>query len=69
MRRYYNVDGVPWLEWEKIRHEINSNYSKYKGLRIIAHSSVGIDDNYYIYYVENHGFDDYSLIIRVPNLD
>ncbi len=60
---------ISWKEIEKLRHEINTNYSKYEKLRIIAHSSVGLDNEYYIYYFENHGFDEYVFLIRVPNTD
>ena len=59
---------IPWLEIEKIRHEINTNYIKYKGLRVIAHPSVGLDNIYYIYYVENFGFDNFNLLGRAQNL-
>ena len=61
--------GIPKPEQEKIRHEINTYFKKYNGLKIIAHRSVGIDDCYYVYYVENHGFDDYVFLWKLPNSD
>ena len=67
---YHFADAdLPWKEREKIRHEINTCYSKYWGLPIIAHRSLGIDDRYYIYYVENHGFDEYCIFLRVDDMD
>lgn len=71
MEKYYEywMSAIPWQEEEKIRHEINTNYSRYEGLKIIAHPSVGLDNEYYIYYAENYGFDDYLIFARVPNLN
>lgn len=60
---------IPWQEKEKIRHEINSYYSRYRNVQMIMHSSIGLDDRYYIYYVKNMGYDDYIFLARVPNLD
>lgn len=55
----------PWVldanEYAKIISEINSNYEIYKGQLIAAHYSLGIDGIYYIYYFENHGFNDYNI--------
>lgn len=65
----YPEADIPWREKEKIRHEINSNYFRYKGKKIIAHPSLGIDDEYYIYYTENHGFDDINIFARVELKD
>lgn len=69
MNNYNDYLDISWKEKEKIRHEININYKKYSGLRIIAHLSVGFDNKYYIYYVENNGFDEYIFIAKVPDLD
>lgn len=66
---FYDEANLPWEEKEKIRHEINTYYSKYSGLSIIAHKSLGIDNHYYIYYVENHGFDDFRIFYRLDDLE
>ena len=57
-----------WLsaeEYKKIVSEINSNYDFYNGKMFAAHISVGIDNNYYIYYFVNRGFDDYTIVKRI----
>ncbi len=62
--------AIPVKEREKIRHEVNNLYfPKYEGLFYIAHRSVGLDCGYYIYLLENHGFDDYVFLMRYDNLD
>lgn len=57
-----------WLdpeEYSKICSEINNEYySKYMGKSIAAHCSYGIDGVPYVYWFENHGFNDYRIIIR-----
>ena len=61
---------IPRGECEKVRHEVNDlYYPKYDGLFYIAHRSVGLDYGYYIYLIENHGFDDYVFLQRYDNLD
>lgn len=61
---------IPEKEREKVRHEVNNlYYSRYHGLFFIAHKSVGLDDRYYIYLLENYGFDDYCFLARYENLD
>ena len=61
---------IPNKEREKIRHEVNSlYYPKYNGLLYIAHQSVGLDNNYYIYLIKNLGFDNYIFLERYFNLD
>ena len=66
----YNDIKVSDNELSKITHEINNlYYSKFEGLRFIAHRSVGLDNRYYIYILENNGFDNYRLITRYLNLD
>lgn len=61
---------IPGGEQEKIRHEVNNlYYPKYDGLFYIAHRSIGLDDGYYIYLIENHGFDNYVFLKRFDNLD
>lgn len=71
--RYYiykEDDTVPIKEKSKIFHELNYYFhSKYNGLPIIAHRSLGLDDHYYIYYCENHGFGEYNIFMRVEDLD
>ena len=63
-------EAIPVGEREKIRHEVNNLFfAKYEGLFYIAHRSVGVDDGYYIYLLENHGFDDYVFLARYDNLD
>ena len=51
-------------EYAKIISEINSNYDLYRGKKIAFHSSVGEDNCFYMYYFENHGFNDYNIIDR-----
>ncbi len=70
-----DTNGIPfskprfWLrpnEYGKICSEINIIYeAQYKGKRIAAHPSFGIDGKAYIYWFENHGFDDYNIFMRV----
>ncbi len=68
--RVINGDFIPPKEREKVRHEVNNlYYSKYYGLLYIAHRSLGLDSGYYIYLIENHGFDDYRFLARYVNLD
>ena len=54
---------------EKIRHEVNTLYSKYKDKALIIHKSIGVDDCYYNYYIENYGYDDIRIVARIPNND
>lgn len=65
----YTEEELPWREKEKIRHEINTFYAKYRGLPIIVHRSIGLDGKYYLYYVENWGFDNFNIFMRLPDLD
>ena len=69
-----DVNGVPFTkhtfildkrELAKICSEINSNYRKYEGNAIATHLSYGIDNKAYIYYFENHGFDNYNIYMRI----
>ncbi len=60
----YEEAVFDWREKEKIRAEINTNYSKYRNKLIAVHLSYGIDDRPYKYYFENHGFDDINIFIR-----
>lgn len=58
-----------WLEPEeygKICSEINQIYeAQYKYKNIAAHTSFGIDGKPYVYWFENHGFDEYNIFFRV----
>ena len=57
-----------WLEpkeYSKIVSEINNLYdSVYKGKRLATHTSFGIDGIAYIYWFENHGFNNYNIYFR-----
>lgn len=67
-------NGVPfakpafWLnpiEYRKIYSEINQVFdAQYSDKRIAAHASFGIDGKSYIYWFENHGFDNYNIFLR-----
>lgn len=52
-------------EYAKIVSEINTNYRKYRGKPFAIHLSVGTDDNYYFYYFENHGFNNYNIVGKI----
>ncbi len=56
-----------WREREKIRSEINTNYTKYKKERYCVHISYGLDGYSYEYYFVNRGFDDYFFYARIPS--
>jgi hypothetical protein len=60
-----------WLnceEYSKICSEINQIYdAQYIGKNIGAHASFGIDGKAYIYWFENHGFNDYNIFLRVKD--
>ena len=65
-----NGDNISEKEKSKICHEINNlYYSKYSNISPIAHRSIGLDKRYYIYLVENLGFDNYRFLMRFENLD
>lgn len=49
-------------EYAKIISEINSNYDMYKGEQYSVHYSIGTDNRYYVYFFENHGFNDYNIM-------
>lgn len=54
------------LEYSKITSEINLLYeANYKGKAIATHASFGIDGRGYIYWFENHGFNNYNIYQRV----
>ena len=70
-----DANGVPftkpafWLhpmEYRKICSEINQGFDvHHKGERICTHTSFGIDGKVYVYWFENHGFDNYNIYLRV----
>lgn len=72
-----DANGVPfkrpafWLnpvEFRKICSEINQIYDvQYKDKRIGAHTSFGTDGRAYVYWFENHGFDNYNIYLRVAD--
>lgn len=51
-------------EYAKIISEINTNYDLYKNKQYPVHYSVGFDNHYYVYFFENHGFNDYNIVER-----
>ena len=57
-----------WLdprEYSKIISEINDKYDVlYRGRRVAAHTSFGIDGYAYVYWFEIHGFDNYNIYLR-----
>ena len=65
----YPAAEIPWMEQEKIRHEINSNYRRYEGKGICLHPSYGIDNMAYDYFFENRGFDNINIFKRRINLN
>lgn len=53
-------------EYSKIYSEINQIYEiQYKNKAIASHVSYGIDGIAYIYWFENHGYNDYNIFQRV----
>lgn len=68
-------NGIPfskpsfWLdmkEYQKIISEINCVYDvKFKNKLFCTHTSFGIDGVAYVYWFENHGFNNYNIYLRV----
>lgn len=57
-------------EYKKIVSEINCAYDvKYKNKLLCSHASFGIDGVAYIYWFENHGFNDYNIYLRTFNIN
>lgn len=53
-------------EYSKIYSEINQIYEvQYKNKAIASNVSYGIDGIAYIYWFENHGYNDYNIFQRV----
>lgn len=65
----YDEADFDWMEMEKIRAEINTNYSKYRGKPYAMHISFGLDNYTYKYFFENHGFDDINIFARIEHGD
>ncbi len=70
-----DANGIPfekhsfWLnpkEYSKIYSEINTLYDTiYINKPIATHASFGIDGISYIYWFENHGFNNYNIFMRI----
>ena len=43
-------------------HFYASIYNIYRDKPYPIHYSVGIDNHYYVYFFENHGFNDYNIV-------
>lgn len=52
-------------EYAKIISEINTNYGLYANESFCIHASVGNDGRYYLYYFENHGYNNYNVYARI----
>lgn len=48
-------------EYARIISEINNCYSVYEGQRFCMHESYDFFSGAYVYYFENHGFNDYNI--------
>ncbi len=64
-------NGVPFdyptcyldeVEFYKVVSEINTNYRLYENKSLCSHYSIGIDGEYYVFYFENRGYNDYNII-------
>ncbi len=69
----FDSNGIPFdfptcyldhAEYAKIISEINTNYALYRNKPFAMHYSVGIDGCYYVYFFENHGYNDYNITER-----
>jgi len=58
----YQTCYLDYREYTKIISEINTNYDIYRDKPYPIHYSVGIDNHYYVYFFENHGFNDYNIV-------
>ena len=52
-------------EYAKIISEINTNYSKYKGLWFCVHNSSDVNGTACRYYFENRGYNDYNIYSKM----
>lgn len=72
-----DANGIPFTqqtffltpqEFRKICSEINQLfYAQYEGKPIATITSFGTDGNAYVYWFENHGFDNYNIYLRVAD--
>ena len=53
------------LEYAKIVSEINTNYTKYKDIPFAIHASYRTDNIAYLYYFENHGYNNYNIYAKI----
>ena len=66
MEFLYPTFHLEHREYAKIISEINTNYGKYKSIPFPTHVSYGIDNRPYVYWLENHGFNDYNIYMKTP---
>ena len=59
---HYPTCNLDYREYAKIISEINTNYELYKDKPYPVHYSVGVDNRYYVYFFENHGFNEYNIV-------
>lgn len=45
-----------------LNSEINTNYDLYRNEPYPVHYSISTDNRYYVYFFENHGFNDYNIV-------
>lgn len=71
-KKIYNSFGFKYKtiyleesEYAKIVSEINTNYNKYKKEKLCMHFSIVIDGNYYVYFFENAGFNQYNIYAKI----
>lgn len=65
MRFQFKTFVLNRVEYAKIISEINTNYEKYENMLFAIHASYGMDNRAYLYYFENHGYDNYNIYARV----
>ncbi len=65
MNFIYNTFRLSVSEYAKVYGEINTNYKKYKDKEFAIHASYGLDNRAYLYYFENHGYNNYNIYMRV----
>ena len=65
----YNTFLLSRREYAKIYGEINTNYSKYEGLRFAVHTSYGLDNKAYWYFFENDGYNNYNIYMRIKIIE
>ena len=62
---HLNIRLSFWTPENMLRYinEINTNYSKFEGKEKCVHLSY-YGEKAYMYYFENHGFDNYNIYMR-----